>query len=630
VAVHNAGSSPLSEVAVRLTIRERVRSRSALRAVLDGNASGQSQLASTTEQYDETIDPGGDATISVQRDLGSLASSFRSGRGVGGVYPLDIVVRAAGRDVVERSTAFAFVAKPPEERLNVVWVMPIHRPLLSTAQGAYDRSVVARELIETERVSAIATMLAAHPNAPLTLAPTGLLADQMQDLSNGFPATDGQTVPANDRFAKSAASLLGRLRAALASPAFQVGVATYGRASLPALLASGLTVDADRQVVVGRDRVAQVLGRTPDQALFVDGGFGADARSLRTFAAVGAKTLVLDPDALNRRAEGRFGPERFEEVTAGDQTLDALVIDAPIRERLEVPSEDPVLTAMGIAAETAMSYFELPGLASGRMIVIATGSMPDPAIARPLLDVVAQAPWIRLRTAGDAATDVELRPAGEPIRLDVLPSDESDRTKQSRAARRQVDLLERILVSPSGSDEIGRLDRVLMAAESADLDPRPSSAINLARTARGRARALLNLVTVPPRRVTLTSRGGQVPVTIVNRTGYDVRVRVRLDSVKVTFPTGASRVVDIPGRERASSLKTLPFSLEARAAGSFPVAVRVETVDGRDLIGTGQILVRSSAVSAVTFMATAGGALFLVGAWARRALSRRNKRDATA
>jgi uncharacterized protein DUF6049 len=627
--VHNGGSSPLTDVAVRLTIRERVRSRSALRASLDGNASGQ-PLAVTTEQYDQPIEPGQSATIPVERDLGSLANTFRSGRGIGGVYPLDIDVRVGGRDAAEKPSAFAFLASPPVERINLVWFLPIHRPLLSNALGAYDKATVTRELIGTERVSAIAAMLTAHATAPLTLAPSGLLADQLQDLSNGFPTTDGQSIPATDPLATSAAGLLARLRSSLAAPAFQIASEPYARAPLPSLLANGLTADAGRQVLTGRDRVTQVLGRAPDPALLVDGSFSADARSARTFAALGAKTIVIDPAILSARTEGRFGPERFEEVTAGGQTFDALIVDAPIRERMELPSDDPVLTAMGVAAETAMSYFELPGLASGRMIVVATSTMPDPAIARPLLDVLAQAPWVAMRTAGDADTDAQLRPAGEPLRLDVAPANGGDRAKQSRAARRQVDLLERILVSPSGDEELARLDRIVMATESADYDLRTSSAISLARAARARARYFLGRVTVPARRVTLTSRGGQVPVTVVNRTGFNVRVRVRLDSVKVTFPTGSSRVIEIPGKEHAASLGTLAFELEARAAGSFPVDVKLETVEGRDVIGTGQIIVRSSAVSAVTFMATAGGALFLVGAWARRALSRRTKRDATA
>ena len=56
-----------------------------------------------------------------------------------------------------------------------------------------------------------------------------------------------------------------------------------------------------------------------------------------------------------------------------------------------------------------------------------------------------------------------------------------------------------------------------------------------------------------------------------------------------------------------------------------------EVVRGRVVhVGSGEILVRSTAVSAVTFMATAGGALFLLVAWARRALSRRPKTGSAA
>jgi hypothetical protein len=117
-------------------------------------------------------------------------------------------------------------------------------------------------------------------------------------------------------------------------------------------------------------------------------------------------------------------------------------------------------------------------------------------------------------------------------------------------------------------------------------------------------------------------------VTLVNRTGYTIRVRVRLDSQKVRFPEGSSREIEVPGRPRGTTFGTLEFAAQARAAGSFPVLVRLESGEG-DLVGTGEIQVNSSAVSAVTFMATAGGALFLAGAWARRAWSRRRKHDAT-
>jgi hypothetical protein len=172
---------------------------------------------------------------------------------------------------------------------------------------------------------------------------------------------------------------------------------------------------------------------------------------------------------------------------------------------------------------------------------------------------------------------------------------------------------------------------MILVSESVDYDAQAAGGTSVARGARDRALRRLAQISVPPRRVTLTSRSGrQVPVTVVNSTGYDIRVRVRLGSPKVTFPTGATRTISVPGKERGSTFGTLAFSLEAKAAGSFPLAVRLETPDGKDVIGSGQILIRSSAVSAVTFMATAGGALFLAVAWARRALSRRAKRGAAA
>jgi len=627
IEVRNSGSTALTDVAVRLTIFERVHSRSALRASLDGNPSGGT-LALTTEQLDQQIDPGGSATIPIQRDLGSLATSFRSGRGQSGVYPLGISVEVGGRSVVERSSAIVFLANPPDARLNLVWVMPVHDLLAGDAFGVYNRTLLARELAPTGRLPAIADLLIAHAGSPLTLAPSGVAADQLLDVTDGFPVRGGPDAAATDPLAKAASEVLARLHSAFASTAFEIASSTYARAGLATLVANGLSLDAGRQVTVGRERVASVFGRVPDPGLFVDGGFGADARSARTYAAVGAKTLVLDEAVLHNRIEGRFGPDRVVDVHSANLDFDGLLVDSPIRSRLELPSQDPVLTAMGVTAETAASYFELPALAAGRMLVVATASTPDPAIAAPLLDALSQAPWIRMRTASDADADPQLRPAGDQQQFGVAAPVNNPRFAQSLATRSQVDALGRVILGPSATEELARLNRIILASESADYDQDQSTAVSLARGARSRAQRHLELIKVPPRRVTLTARGGQVPVTVVNETGYTIRVRVRLDSQKVKFPTGDARVIEIPGKDHAASLGTIAFGLEARAAGSFPIIVRLETPDGHYVIGSGQILVRSTAVSAVTFMATAGGVIFLVGAWARRTLSRRPKSPA--
>ena len=631
IEVTNSGATPLQDVSAVLTIRDRVRSRSALRASLDGNASGDT-LATTTEQLDQTIAPGSKTTLTVQRDLGSLASSFRSGRAVSGVYPLGIEVQAGGRKVADLSGAFVFLASTPDAPLNLVWVMPIHRPLAADANGVYTKSSIESELAAGGTARAITDLLANHPTAALTVAPTGLFADQILDLSNGFPTRDDRglhAVPATDPLAQAAGDLAARMKAALSSPAFEVATATYARAALPSLLSGGLAKDAERQITVAQQRVQAAFGRAPNPALLVDGAYRADERTARMFGALGARTLILDPAVLRNKVEGRFGADRVEDVRAASLSFDGLIVDAPIRDRLELANTDPVLDAMGVVAETAAAYFELPTLAAGRMLVVATSSAPDPAVASPLLDVIAQAPWLKLRTASNAAADPALRPTGDTQRLNDIPAEPAARFAQARAARGSLDTLSRVLVAPSGAEEIDRIDRTILSSESADYDAGHDIASGLARAVRDTTLQRLGQITVPPRRVTLTSRGGQVPVTVVNATGYTIHIKVRLDSQKVAFPTGSTRTIEVPGREGGTTFGTLAFELEARAAGSFPIAVLLETREG-DLVGNGQILVRSSAVSAVTFMATAGGALFLAGAWARRAWTRRPKRSASA
>lgn len=624
IEILNTTSTPLDDLAVRITIRDRVRSRSALRASLDGNPSGQ-PIVLTTEQVDQPIAAGAAATVPIQRDLGSLATSFRSGRAVSGVYPLTFSIHSGGRTLAERSSAFVFIASPPVAPLNLAWIYPLHRPLAADARGVYDRGDVTRELAPSGRLASTIALLNANATTPLTLAPTGELADQLTDMANGFPMVDGSTAGPNDPLAREAAGLLTQLRTAIASPAFEVASTTYARASIARLDSEGLRSDAAQQLVTGRSQVTQILGRAPDPSMFVDGVYGLDARSARTYAAAGAKEVVLDPTTIPGRPLGRFGPDRVVEIRSSTLDFHALVLDGPIRDRLELPVADPVLTAMGVTAETAGSYFELPGLAAGRLLVIGTSSLPEPSVAGPLLGAIATAPWLRIRTASNVDSEPALGPVGDPKGIGVLATDGSARFRQSRAARRQLDIFSRVLVKPSGDDEVARLDRTILTSESADYDRSSNGAITLARSARERARHHLDRISIPPRRITLTSRGGQVPITVVNRSGYTIRVRIQLDSQKVAFPTGSSGIVEVPGKARDASLGTLPFALVARAAGSFPVSVQMKTVDGENVIGTGEILVRSTAVSAVTFMATAGGAVFLLVAWARRALSRRAK-----
>ena len=106
-------------------------------------------------------------------------------------------------------------------------------------------------------------------------------------------------------------------------------------------------------------------------------------------------------------------------------------------------------------------------------------------------------------------------------------------------------------------------------------------------------------------------------MTIINRNPFSVRLRVHVESAKVGFPHGAAKVTQIDPPNA-----TVDFTVLARAAGSFPLDVRLETPDGIRLIGRGSVILRSSAVSAVALLVVAGSTVFLLLAWARRTRKR--------
>src|SRR5207249_2401249 len=114
-------------------------------------------------------------------------------------------------------------------------------------------------------------------------------------------------------------------------------------------------------------------------------------------------------------------------------------------------------------AETAASYFELPSLAQERLIVIATPPTPDPRTISALLDGVASAPWIALRTASDTAT--ALAPTEESIRMPIAPATDRLSLAAARAARRTVDILASVLEQ---AGPVGMLERLILTSESAD------------------------------------------------------------------------------------------------------------------------------------------------------------------
>jgi hypothetical protein len=129
-------------------------------------------------------------------------------------------------------------------------------------------------------------------------------------------------------------------------------------------------------------------------------------------------------------------------------------------------------------------------------------------------------------------------------------------------------------------------------------------------------------VVVSPGLVTLTSRQGNILVTLRNFTGYTIRVRIVLIADRrISFVKGESQKITLPPLQR-----TLTFAVRAETTGRFPVKVRVQTPGDPGIpqtITETEVLVRSTAYNRIALVLTIGAALFLLGWWGRRFLPRR-------
>lgn len=145
-----------------------------------------------------------------------------------------------------------------------------------------------------------------------------------------------------------------------------------------------------------------------------------------------------------------------------------------------------------------------------------------------------------------------------------------------------------------------------------------AQALSYAALVRQRLAGEADLIRPEEGSVTLTSRSGDVPVTVRNLAGYPVRIVVEVGSTKLDFPEGRTQEVTVPPRGQ-----TVTFVAEARTTGSFPMTVSVASPNGQVRFGAAEVTVRSTGAGVSALVLTVGAALFLVVWTIRRALHRR-------
>ncbi|MGH2739582.1 MAG: DUF6049 family protein [Actinomycetota bacterium] len=613
-AVNNS-TVPIQDLSVSLTIYHATDSRTAYGVGLVGEPPTAPLLIETTRLRGD-LAAGRSRDIAVVRKVPELGAE-----GENGLFPMKVQLEAAGVPVAAIRTSLAFIGEEPLVPLNVSLALVLDEGVHVRGDGVFADDDLAAAIAPRGSLDRLIAALESKP-IPMTLVVAPLLLRQLEQMADGYRVTDGaggiRDVAPDRPPAMHAREALSRLGSIARRSESQVIALPYAGPSIPSLVDAGLLDDLVRQINLGRQEFARLLGIAPSNDPFVPPGSLVSAETLDELGRAGIGRLLLDGDTLLPPEGLVLSPSAAATLAApSGRSVQAIAADALLAARMEALPVDPRLAAQWILGDLSALYFEQPSLTRGASVIF-EGETASAAMLKPFLH--------ELTTPG--GDEQWLRPVTASSLLAMVAPLEGQELAEQPTPRFSALFLADLART---REAIARLDAMtidgplpavlythLLVAEAREFLDDEARGVAFLRAARRRIGLELQKIKPPdPTSVTLTSRGGVIPLTIRNLAGYPLRVRVRLLSPRLDFLEGAARVV-VLSRETQS----FTFPVRAQTTGRFPVRVLIETPDGSRLVAESQIVVRSTAFNRAALALTIGAAAFLALWWGRRLLRR--------
>jgi hypothetical protein len=595
------------DVQLRLRIHAAVETTAAFVRTVEGDRLGNRIADTFSVSVDDLLrDEQGAAYIGIGLTGTSAPPSFAITEP--GVYPLELALRD-GDETISSFVTWIVVADPtgtvvPDEpmqpvRLAQVWSL-VSPPVLEPDGTAGARA--QRELAPGGRLDDVATLLDDAGTMPLsvTAGPETLAA------WTALAASNPRLAPG-----------LARVTQALARPTTQLMSATFVPIDLPSLEAAGLGSELPDQLRAGSEALAASAGARPDsRAIAVE---PADAAALARLRGLLVDRVVIDGAAL---AGDDLTPLAPFALTVGDATM-LSAATSPAYEGLFASDVSPALRTQRLLAALSVLAFERDAPA-GVVLSARTDWEPNVDAQHELIAALDGHPYVGAVTVDDLFASVP--PAADddgPVVRDLAPHQPAPfpiTAGRYRTAQMELASL-RSAVGPLDTD-VQRGERALEVSLSTENTTREAEA-DLA-VISAAADALQTGVSTAGRRVTLTARKADIPLTFVNNTGKPVSVRVQLASSKLLFPEGSERALTL-----ADGTTTERFTVEARASGTFTMTVTLTAADGVLRLGAPErIQVRSGVFGGAGAALTVGALVFLALWWANHFRRTRRARRA--
>lgn len=590
------GADPADRLTV--TIHSRLLARYQLTDSIEDGPPGRA-LRTIVDATIGELDPDGDGEIDVRLGL-------RAGPGdperllisQEGLHPVHVTsTSAADGTATSFTTHVARVPAEVEQTLGLTVVQPLATSLSLRPDG----TVQIPE--STRRRLTDAAAVYADAEIPVTFT---VAAETLTALSRSGNPLD--------------ADLLTSLATAFARGS--LAASTFVDIDPDSLVRAGLGDLVDAQLEHGATSVNAHVGQLPDTSTWVaDDDLGPTGLGALLDAGVG-RVVVPHADLVGDIPSLLVQPFALRS-DAGLVT--ALATEPGLQSHLSGDSPD-VLAAQHLLADLAAVWFERPAYARATALVLPE-EVPDRPVVTTLLEGLAGSPLLRVGPldqvvdAADPAAaggiDAQVQAPADRLVLDLEPSERPRLSAaypaELRRTRAAVESSRTVFPDAEATD-LGEDRLAVTAAASMPATER----LDRLEAIQQQLAERHSHVAMPERgAITLPSRDGVIPLTLVNNTGLPATVVISFASDKLEFRDGERVELTL-----VDQLTSIEVPVRARASGAFPLEMRLESPDGRTVFVDSRYTIRSTAVSGLGVVLSAT-AVVVLGAWwvrtARRA-----------
>lgn len=423
----------------------------------------------------------------------------------------------------------------------------------------------------------------------------------------------------------------------------------YADPDLVALERQELSRDVTASVTAAPDVAAEVLDSAVSGGVaWPPGGF-ADRATLETLRVAGVRAVILDGRALPPAVALPYTPDGRATLATAEGPLTALVTDPELSRLLAARPRGRAAKRLAVqrfSAVTALIAAERPDLSRTVLAVPGRRHRPDARYVDALLSFADASPWVELTSlavdraaplSGIPRAPLSYPPEQQRHELDV------DYLTEVADLREQLSGFSGVLAGRSNAGTT-ELSQAILRTESSAWRSQLADGMALREaTARQLSRRISKVYIAERNLVTLTSRRGRFPITVVNDLDVPVEVGLQLTSenaprMLLADPDGdASRVrrqveVDLPtvGPRRKV---TVEVPAQALVNGIVPVRAQLLTPDGATYGEVRSIKVRATDYGRIANVLTGGALVVLFGTvglrLARRAMAAsRSRRSA--